>query len=53
MTVMRCWDRDMNLTPVLNAKRKSLGFWLRVGACFCVYQAELKTFYFLLNPVHL
>lgn len=53
MTVMRCWDRDMNLTPVLNAKRKSLGFWLWVGACFCVYQAELKTFYFLLNSVHL
>ncbi len=28
MTVMRGWDRDMNLTPVLNAKRNSLGFWL-------------------------
>lgn len=28
MTVMRGWDRDMNLTLTRNAKSNSFGFWL-------------------------
>lgn len=28
MTVMRGWDRDMNLTLTRNAKSNSIGFWL-------------------------
>lgn len=48
MTVMRGWDRDMNLTLTRNAKSNSIGFWLWVGACFCVYQPALPfLFYFL------
>lgn len=51
MTVMRGWDRDMNLTLTRNAKSNSFGFWLWVGACFCVYQPALPFFILFFNSV--
>lgn len=43
MTVMKGWDGNMNLIPVLNAKT-CLAFGFEWVHDFCVYQAVLQIF---------